>query len=216
MSAVLQAERAVAREMRAGGSTLREISELLGRPISSVAEWCTDDAEAKSAARRRRSLAKLGLIGKCADCGGETRGRTSGEPVPERCRSCSRAHETAVAKARVIDALQRWYAERGEVSARDWSTRTMRERSGADRFGAPFPSSVIRMFGSWNAAVEAAGITPRKSGGRAEQKYVTERSAPVAGRLCLADDCGAPAKSRGLCDSHYQRARYWARKEQAA
>ena len=51
----------------------------------------------------------------------------------------------------IIEALRAWAAERGTPRARDW------RRTGE---GRPCTSTVKNYFGSWSAAVEAAGLVP--------------------------------------------------------
>ena len=65
-------------------------------------------------------------------------------------------------RERIIESLQQWYAEHGQVPAKvaDWG------RAGPHH---PSASSVDREFGSWNAAVVAAGLRPNRPGNRPRQ-----------------------------------------------
>ena len=64
-----------------------------------------------------------------------------------------RERATVWTRAAIIDALQRWAAEHGRTPAktRDWKCGT------ADH---PASLTVDRAFGSWNAAIVAAGLAP--------------------------------------------------------
>jgi hypothetical protein len=74
----------------------------------------------------------------------------------------------------IVAAIQAWADEYGEPPAQpDWTpatARAMGDEPRAQRFEATagrFPGhmTVIGEFGSWNAAITAAGFTPRPSGG---------------------------------------------------
>jgi hypothetical protein len=60
-------------------------------------------------------------------------------------------------KERIIDALQRWHAQHGRVpTSNEWGTHGSGRRWNPD---AEYPTvnPVLRQFGSWNAALSAAG-----------------------------------------------------------
>ncbi len=70
----------------------------------------------------------------------------------------------------IVAALRRFHEEFGRTpSAREWNTTVARRRhpdlAARQRSGEwPDTSIVQRVFGSWNAGIEAAGFTPRPTG----------------------------------------------------
>jgi hypothetical protein len=71
----------------------------------------------------------------------------------------------------ICDAIRAWNAEYGTPPrAADWHPTLARRRGHTDRAEQyqqgrwPDITTVLRKFGSWNAAVEAAGFAPRKAG----------------------------------------------------
>lgn len=191
--------------MRADGYKWREVAAELGCTISTISSAVSNANDpSRAAARRDRWRDRNCAQGVCKSCGKETTAQRAGEAPPERCRPCYRDHVTAQTRTRIIDAIQAWHAKYGETpSARDWLLHAVRDRSGANADGAPFTSEVQRAFGSWNAAITAAGFEPREKSKRGRQKYVTDRSAPQQGRQCSAAGCASGAASRGLCTKHY-------------
>lgn len=81
-------------------------------------------------------------------------------------------------KAEVIEKIQQWVKDYGEIpAATDWNPSDCRRSSyiaterarrwadRADRFSQgvyPWPRTVQDLFGSWNNAIAAAGFTPRR------------------------------------------------------
>lgn len=104
---------------------------------------------ASNAAKRRRT-------GVCVDCGGETRYNGHGAAVSERCPPCAYRHAAeerkAATRAKLIAAFQAYHAETGEVPrSTEWMLAKRR----------PSFTCAYRLFGSWRAACEAAGLEPR-------------------------------------------------------
>lgn len=91
-----------------------------------------------------------------------------------RCESCGQTIRKHWTRDLVTLRIQEWAGVYGEPpSVNDWDP-TVASRLGdperADRFrsaGGHWPSrnAVYRVFGSWNAAVRAAGFEPRAAGG---------------------------------------------------
>lgn len=65
----------------------------------------------------------------------------------------------------IISAIQKWAKEHGEPPLyKEWKRPNGR--------GIPSTASVARAFGSWNAAIEAAGFSPRPVGGTSHQEHL--------------------------------------------
>lgn len=106
----------------------------------------------------------------CVDCGKPTYNATSSPP--ERCSPCTNRHNAFWTKEKIIDAINSWadLMDGKPPSAVDWNAaqaiatghpeKAERYRSGS----WPALSVVQYVFGSWNAAVTAAGFSPNPSG----------------------------------------------------
>jgi HNH endonuclease len=110
--------------------------------------------QASNAAKRRRT-------GACVDCGTETRYNGHDVAVSLRCLTCANRHNAekrkAETRAALIAAFQAYHAETGLAPAsHEWMSSRRR----------PNHTVAFPLFGSWAAACEAAGLTPRRSGWR--------------------------------------------------
>jgi hypothetical protein len=157
---ITAAQVAEMKRLRAKGLAAPAVGTTLGLSASTVRNWWN--------------------AGECVDCGGPTeRSRRSREG--KRCETClrlwigsdeGRAARTRWTNERVIEAIVWWAAEHGEPPALlDFSPRHCFDRGDlerglhAERLIAEghicwFMTAVHR-FGSWNAAILAAGFTPR-------------------------------------------------------
>lgn len=127
-----------------------ELPPPTGKP-SPVRKWCSDRC-------RKRSYDLV-----CVDCGGRVSGTHPGkmanrdEPV---CRECAGPHYRMWTREAILCAVQEWADAHGGVppSANDW----FRERAR----GGPVPniSVVLRVLGTWNQAIIAAGYEPHAIG----------------------------------------------------
>lgn len=80
--------------------------------------------------------------------------------VAHRCPTCGAIPPRTWTPERIIDAFQAWAVKHGRQPVqRDWRRATP---------FSPSKTTVIAMFGSWNAGVEAAGYVALKRGGRSE------------------------------------------------
>lgn len=165
------------------GLSVQEAADRLGIARSTAYQRLNDPTDERNHAR------KLRHYGTCLRCGGRTSYRAGG--TADLCLSCHRAdiHETAVAW--IVAEIHHWAELYGcPPSAPDWSLAAMRwrERAYAEgrtngrfseariaelerrhREDGPWPATntAVRVFGSWSAAIEAAGFEPMPvSGGR--------------------------------------------------
>lgn len=111
----------------------------------------------------------------CADCGKPLHGASGRGPnAPTRCLPCTNAHNAKFGREGHIAAIQRFAERYGKPpSATDFQpalARRIGHPEKADRFYAdgdyPTTTAVLQMFGSWNAAIEAAGFEPVPVGSR--------------------------------------------------
>jgi transposase len=72
---------------------LREISEKLQIPISTISEWCADPYRVKHKARRSK------YAGSCTRCGKQTDGSAGPGLAPMLCRDCNSDDRAAESKA---------------------------------------------------------------------------------------------------------------------
>lgn len=145
-------------------------------------KWCSD--------RCRKSQYSV----PCEDCGAPLNGSDGrGRNAPRRCVRCNNIAQGAESKVwtstAVVLAIQEWAAEYGEPPAvPDWNPHTaehvLHDPARARRFreaGGQWPNfkTVYREWGSWNAAIKAAGFTPRAphggGGNGARHRSVRER-----------------------------------------
>lgn len=163
---------AEAQRLRGEGLVYREIGERLGVPLKSVYQWINDP---DGAALRARKDSYAGI---CVDCGEPTSG-SEGRREEPRCHPCAVAlandERTIWTSAALVCAIQEWAHEYGEPpGVIDWSPYDARTRlhdeARARRFEDadgqwPWFTHVVRVFGSWNAGIDAAGFTPREAHG---------------------------------------------------
>lgn len=109
---------------------------------------------------------------RCVDCGARTSFGAERARIPEpRCPRCSDIAGTWWTRDRVLARVREWAEAFGEPPAMaDWdlwfAEHALHDRARADRFRMadgywPTTVTVIRMFGSWNAGIRAAGFSPR-------------------------------------------------------
>jgi hypothetical protein len=142
-----------ARRLRVTGLTAKQIGERLDVPASTIRNWY--------------------LGGDCSDCGKPIDG-SSGSQSSKRCPDCAHASSIVWTREAIIAKIREWTARFAEApTAVEWGAAyfpspelaaQIRER----RSQGDWPSfkAVQERFGSWNEGVAAAGLTPRKSGGR--------------------------------------------------
>jgi hypothetical protein len=149
-------------------TTCRGCGEPIEQPPSGRRrQWCSENC-------RRRHV----YSGTCVDCGAQTsRGR--GSSPNERCRPCGAKKNGADAKVwtreAIVAAIREWVVEFGEPPATyDWNPygarHTMHDEARARRFEDaagrwPSVTAAFDRFGSWQAAIAAAGYEPRPAHG---------------------------------------------------
>lgn len=157
--------------LRARGMQWKDIAAATGLPRSTVHSWVADPDGAKLSAR------KASYAGKCVDCGAPTHGGEGPSQPSKRCVSCFQTYRRenfgVWDRERIVAAIRAWADENGGVppSGVDWNppqARAIGHPEKAERFERdqawPWVNTVQRYFGSWNAAIEAAGFEPRRTG----------------------------------------------------
>lgn len=179
---------AEARRLREQGQTLAQIGERYGVSHNTISTWLNDPDGTRMAARRAKSA--RACAGRCGVCGAQTHGSRGRINAPDHCPTCSTEERTTWTRDAIILAIQEWAAKYGEPpSSPDWNDwqarnelhdeervrRYERERAAGT---CPCHKTVHRVFGSWNAAIEAAGFQPRAAhgGGGNEQRRRSMRA----------------------------------------
>jgi hypothetical protein len=158
------------RDLRAAGVPLRQIAEQERCSVSTVNRavnpaYAEQNRQGSKAAKARRT-------GTCADCGAVTRynGRTT-RGASVRCLTCAARHSGQAKKRWTQDVIaakiQQWNRIYGNPPKMlDWNPhrldghRLLRFQTG----DWPGFTSVVRAYGSWNNAIQSAGLEPRKPG----------------------------------------------------
>jgi hypothetical protein len=127
----------------------------------------------------------------CPGCGGPA---LSGE----RCRDCAPGSRPTATREEIIVALEAWNAEHGAPPREpDWTNASPSWRDAWPRW--PGASMVLRVFGSWNAALEAAQLpTRRHAWARADALERLAAWARTHGRPPTTADAGADPELPGL------------------
>lgn len=161
-------------------------TELAQKPTGARRKWCSERC-------RRRTLYSR----ECIDCGEPTDGSNGAARAPERCAECTKklVHRTAV--DRMIEAMHDWhdifgvpptsvdwnqaYARNLAKTAPAYSERVIRRYESTGRDWPP-TAGVTRLFGSWRAALTAAGFEP-----------ISDKDKPLGylGRQCRDEDMAA-------------------------
>lgn len=161
---------AEAQRLRREGLKIREIGERMGFAITTVNAWLSDPDRSKEIAR------KNSYRGTCEECGSSTNGSNGPGKAGRHCRNCAPDVHAKWSKPRIVAAIQQWAQRYGQPpTCTDWMPAIARHHgspSAADkqaRYEAddwPCTNEVRRRFGTWNAAIEAAGFEPMTSGQR--------------------------------------------------
>lgn len=137
-----------------------------------VRSYLSDPDLGKLKARKAR------YAGVCRDCGNPTDGTPGVGKAAERCAECSILFQRRSARwtpTSVVAAMMRWEELFGRPPrASEWRTRSRLADLGIDDVRDwPLTSTVQEVFGSWNGALDAAGLHtlrpgayPRRNGDR--------------------------------------------------
>lgn len=119
--------------------------------------WCSQRC-------RKRTL----YSGTCRRCGATTNGYGGPGTASDLCVHCAPKETARWTCDAIVTAMRSWAAEHGRPPvAGDWSQTLARQRNRPARSGEfPATSMVLYVFGSWNAAVESAGLEVRPNGKR--------------------------------------------------
>lgn len=183
-----------AQRLRAQGLSITQVAAELGLSRSFTGSLLYDHDGAKERERKRR------YAGVCEQCGARTDGSNGRAKAPSLCAACSvrRQHEERFwTRDAIVDCIQAFAEMYGRPpTAPDWNPSFAAARGDTERAarfredGAwPFVSVVVREFGSWAAAIEAAGF-PRPLVGRYERTPETRAKASASHR-------GRPSALRG-------------------
>lgn len=166
------------------GLLQRQVAERLGVSVSYAGALLTDPDRSKEAARRDSYREP------CPGCGKPMDGSNGrGPDAPRLCADCMAAaqhDERYWTRERIVAAFQEFARRTGRGPATTDSTLTSPsvsrkltderlEDGAAARWLVPHPAMVAREFGSWAAALEAAGLPPNPTGGAARR---TRRNRP--------------------------------------
>jgi Homing endonuclease associated repeat len=162
-----------AAQMRAHGALQREIAAALG--ISTTyADTLLHDPDGSGARARKERYRRP-----CPHCGKPMSGSNGvGQNAPRRCPKCAAEASRVWGREEIVEAFQRFAEKFGRApSAADLLLRSpsQREHASPERLAEadtiarsglllPAPDTVQRVFGSWNAAVRAAGLEPNATG----------------------------------------------------
>jgi hypothetical protein len=162
---------AKAQMLRDQGVSVHGIADRMGAKYRTVFAWLNDPDLSKQRARRER-------YGKpCADCGKVTDGSNGRAAAPDYCQDCRRERDHERSCAEIIAAIQRFAKRYGRPPrAPDFSpcdARRLGHDWRAERYYADgdyvATNTVLGVFGSWGAAIEAAGF-PRPAVGTYPRK----------------------------------------------
>lgn len=162
-----------ARKLNAKGMDVAALMEYFDVQATTIRRWLDPayDNEQRMKTRKRRERYR----GTCVICGARTSGSNGAANAPRYCQEHFLLNPDRVVreiwpKKRIIHAIQEWAAIHGEPPGiADWNStqaRALGDEKRAVYFEQnkdiwPWFSHVVRKFGSWNTAIEAAGFTPR-------------------------------------------------------
>lgn len=126
--------------------------------------WCSE-----------RCRKKTTYGGTCESCGAPTAVNRVGDGPARHCATCAPAANTYWTRERIIEAIQEWARLYGQPPvAYEWNptqaeaklprrAREIRKRFDSGEW--PYQNTICERFGTWNAAIAAAGFTPLRPGG---------------------------------------------------
>lgn len=151
--------------MRDSGLLLRQIAEATGLAISTVQDLLVDPSGEKARERKRRYERA------CVGCG-KTINPNGLRVETVRCHPCEGEHRREMTRRWILDSFAQWHDLFGAPpSTDDWSPARVRHRGWKgsvwrirryESTGRPWPPvcTVQEHFGTWTAALRAAGFEP--------------------------------------------------------
>lgn len=193
---------AAALAMRDSGARLRDIAEAFDVSVSTAGEWVADPTGEKRARRKAR------YDRECVVCGGRVDGTSPGRMAgPDAvCRGCAPGFYKVWTPDAIVCAIQEWADEHGGVppSASDWL------RDAAARGPSPAVTTCQNVFGSWSAAIRAAGFEPHAMGPVGGFTMLTDaQRRACAWRYAAGESTSAISADFGCTP---QRVTFWARR----
>lgn len=166
----------------AAGTPCATAANQLGVPRATAHQWATDPDGSHNRARKRRYDTE------CVDCGAWVSGHSGRRDEP-RCLPCiakiNGEARTVWTRELVIARIREWVYLYGEPPAicdrgPSMARSELHDEQRAVRFEQanghwPWFTVVVRRFGSWNAALEAAGFTPRANHGGSGNQFRRRR-----------------------------------------
>lgn len=200
-----------AAEMRRQGALQTEIAHRLG-VSRSYAQQLLNDPDGSQARARKDSYSQP-----CPRCGEPMTGSGGLSAVPDRCAACaaSEQHEQRYwTRERIVEAFQAFAAVAGRPPASTdphaaYNSQRFSDERRADGDTArhavrlPHPATVKQEFGSWPAAVRAAGFDPAPTGGAGHRNVNVAAPARDAILEALTDGPKTAAELRTLRSSRY-------------
>lgn len=170
--------------LQAEGMTSREIAASIGLSYSTVRNYISDPDGTKDRDRKRS------YGGTCQVCGAPTDGSNGAASAPRFCIHCLPREPRKWPAERIIAAIQQWARDHGEPPAmKDWDPWAASVTLGDEDRGRrarrlikagviPWMTTAVERFGSWNAAIMAAGFKGRAPhGGGGNQSHRRNRRA---------------------------------------
>lgn len=158
--------RAIAK-MRRDGASLQSIGNRYGVSRERIRQIVAENFPEVNRAVNEERDERNRQLRVCPDCGGPK------AISAQRCRTCRTKRDTKWTQDEIIAAMQEFHRRYGKTpSCTEWNPSLARWRKQpdvAEKFAAdgcwPSVQTVMQRFGSWTAAVDAAGL-PRNRAGR--------------------------------------------------
>ena len=184
-----RAERAAeVRKLKSRGLTNKQVAKRLELSPNYVSALVNDPTG------ERDRLRKLNYRGTCRVCGGRTTGCNGPKKAPTMCNRChekERHEQRYWTQETIVEAIHSFAKEHGR---RPVSTEWLYGSHGVATDGYPNTATVLREFGKWADAIEAAGYERPHVGTkirrrRSSVKKSTQKKQPEFVELSLEELC---------------------------